>query len=69
MDLPKNIEAELLALNHATEGHFPNRFWYKRHPIDNLSQSVRLIPLTQARLYVGGAPIPPGSRFCVDCLA
>ena len=33
------------------------------------SQYQRLIPLTQARLYVVGASIPPGSRFCVDCLA
>jgi hypothetical protein len=29
----------------------------------------RLIPLTQVRLYVVGASIPPVSRFCVDCLA
>ena len=29
----------------------------------------RLIPLTQVLLYVVGASIPPGSRFCVDCLA
>jgi hypothetical protein len=29
----------------------------------------RLIPLTQVRLYIVGASIPPGLRFCVGCLA
>jgi transposase len=33
------------------------------------SRRRRLIPLTQVRLYVVGASIPPGSHFCVDCLA
>jgi hypothetical protein len=35
----------------------------------NLAIPFKAYPLTQVRLYVVGAPIPPGSAFFVDCLA
>ena len=50
-------------------GDFPKSFKLSKSKSSRGGRRVRLIPLTQAHLYVVGAPRGTGRRVCEDCLA